>query len=145
LDQCRIRGPAPIRRGQRLIGGDEILGCDNGLRSSPKKVGTAGATGFRNSVQSLDEIVVELYEYFTTCHDHMLLHMVRCHECRSLSFAVQNVAGILRGAERRAWARVIHRLTEPAGTICSHRERACPTAHRSPVDETDAAFGAAPG
>jgi hypothetical protein len=68
---------ALIRSYELAIGGDEILGSDDRLRTSSKQLRSAGAKPCGEIIELRDERVVELNEHFPSSHDHMVAHMIK--------------------------------------------------------------------
>jgi hypothetical protein len=52
------------------------FGIQDGLRAASHQLGSVGAEISGQRIELFYEVVVELYEYFTSSHDHMLSHMV---------------------------------------------------------------------
>ena len=49
---------------------------EDGRRAAPKELRSVRPLRVGQPIQSLDELIVELYEHFLPCHDHMVDHMV---------------------------------------------------------------------
>jgi hypothetical protein len=74
----------PLVCGNQFPVGDErVLGFDDCLSAAAQEFGAVGAESLGQLVEVIDEIVVELYEYFASRHGHMLSHMV----CRQATIA----------------------------------------------------------
>jgi len=58
------------------VGVDLLRRLDHCGCASSEQLGPAGVLCLREAVESLDEFVVELYENFSSAHDHMVGHMV---------------------------------------------------------------------
>ena len=58
------------------IGAGEVFGGDDRLCAAPEELGPVRPQSSGQLVQLLHEVVVELYEHFTSSHDHMITPMV---------------------------------------------------------------------
>ncbi len=76
MDECRIGWLTSVGRAELTIGRSVLFSVKDCLRTSTHQLGSIGAELGGQRVELLHEIVVELYEYFTSGHDHMLSHMV---------------------------------------------------------------------
>lgn len=71
-----------IRRSQLVVGCLEALGVQHRLRAAAHQFGAIGAEFGGQLVELFDEVVVELHEYLTSGHHHMVSHMARAREPR---------------------------------------------------------------
>ena len=74
--QRRIGWLTPVREQELAICGNELLGVEDRKSASTHQFGSVGAEDGRECIEAIDKIVVELHQYLTSCHDHMLSHMV---------------------------------------------------------------------
>ncbi len=73
---------APVGQLELPILGCEILGFEDCLGASSHEFGPVCAEIGGEGVEAFDEVVVELHQYFTSSHDHMVLHMVSARNAR---------------------------------------------------------------
>ncbi len=66
-----------VRGLESSVGVAKFLRFEDGLGAAPYELGPAGSEVGGDGVESFDEVVIELDEYFATGHDHMVQHMVR--------------------------------------------------------------------
>ena len=86
LHQGGIRGQAPVCGHEFPVGNCEVFCFDHRTRSPPQKLGAVGSQRSGDTVQFLDEVVIQLYKYLTAGHDHMLIHIA--HSSDSTAHAI---------------------------------------------------------
>lgn len=83
---------AAVSQLELSILGCEILGFEDCLGASSHEFGPVCPEIGGESVEAFDEVVVELHQYFTSSHDHMVLHMVSARNAQDP--ATSRVRGI---------------------------------------------------
>jgi hypothetical protein len=76
LEQRRVGRLSTVRQLELSIGVGEFFGVEHRLGAAPHQFGPVGSEVSGEGVESFDEIVVELNEYFASGNDHMVRHMV---------------------------------------------------------------------
>ena len=66
----------PVGRYERPIRNLEAICFEHGERTPPEEFGSAHFLAFGDLIETLDQVIVELYEDLLAGHDHMLEHMV---------------------------------------------------------------------
>lgn len=67
---------APVAELELAILGYKVFGFEDCLGTATYEFGPVRAEVGRQRIEAFDKVVVELNQYFTSSHDHMVAHMV---------------------------------------------------------------------
>jgi len=75
-DKGWVLGHPPVCVSERAVGLQLVGSFQNCCRTPAKEVRSAGALCLGEPIEPVDELVIQLDQYLTTSHEHMVEHMV---------------------------------------------------------------------
>ena len=120
-----------------MIGRCKPLGIQDCLCTTPQQLGSVGTESSGQRIELFDEVVIELHEYFTSGHEHMLSHMVAAQNVADhVGATPSGISAFDRVIGRRDRAILPVRTARPRAGLrasCATSEHGRPTASSPPI------------